>query len=144
MQILAKTDYAIRALLALADRHPELVKIDAVADDQKLPPEFARTIAGELRRAGLVRIQRGAHGGWHLARAPHEISVGQVFRATDGPFIELHGSLPSEVSYFGAATRLPQVWAALQQSVEKVLDQISLADLLAGPLPALPEATDSR
>ena len=75
MQISAKTDYAVRALLSLAAREPELVKIDTVVTEQGLPRKFVEAILGELRRAGLVRSQRGAEGGYALARPAAEITL---------------------------------------------------------------------
>ena len=60
MQISAKTDYAIRALLSLAAREPDLVKVDVVVSDQGMPRKFVEAILGDLRRAGLVQIGRAS------------------------------------------------------------------------------------
>ena len=85
MDISAKTDYAVRALLELAAREPSLVKVDAIIGEQQLPRKFVEAILGELRRAGLVRSQRGADGGYALALPASEITLGAVIRAVDGP-----------------------------------------------------------
>ena len=93
MDISAKTDYAVRALLELAAREPSLVKVDAIIAEQQLPRKFVEAILGELRRAGLVRSQRGADGGYALALPASEITLGSVIRAVDGPLAEVRAEL---------------------------------------------------
>lgn len=135
MQISAKTDYAVRALLSLASREPELVKIDAVVTDQGMPRKFVEAILGELRRAGLVRSQRGADGGYALARPAKDITLGAVLRAVDGPLAEVRGLRPHETTYTGVAEHLPEVWVAVRSALRRVLDGTTLADVLSGVLP---------
>jgi Rrf2 family protein len=136
VQISAKTDYAVRALLSLARREPDLVKIDTVITEQGLPRKFVEAILGELRRAGLVRSQRGADGGYALARPATEITLGAVIRAVDGPLAEVRGLRPHETNYAGVAENLPTVWVAVRASLRNVLDETSIADVLTGNLPA--------
>lgn len=136
MQISAKTDYAIRALLNLAAREPELVKVDTIVREQGLPRKFVEAILGELRRAQLVRSQRGADGGYALARPASEITLGAVIRAVDGPLAEVRGLRPHETTYAGVAEHLPEVWVAVRSSLRRVLDEVTLSQLLTGKLPA--------
>jgi len=136
VEISAKTDYAVRALLELASRAPNLVKIEVIISEQQLPRKFVEAILGELRRAGLVRSQRGAEGGYALARPAAEISLGQVIRAVDGPLAEVRGLRPHETSYTGVAEQLPNVWVAVRAALRRVLDETSLAQVLNGKLPA--------
>jgi Rrf2 family protein len=135
VQISAKTDYAVRALLGLASHAPELVKVDVLVREQELPRKFVEAILSELRRAGLVRTQRGAEGGYGLARPAEQITVGAVLRAVDGPLAEVRGLRPNETSYHGVAEHLPQVWVAVRASLRKVLDETTLAQVLSGDLP---------
>ncbi len=136
MEISAKSDYAIRSLLALAVQYPDLVKVDVVIAEQQLPRKFIEAILGELRRAGLVRSQRGAEGGYALARPPSEITLGAIIRAVDGPLAEVRGLRPNETTYTGVAQHLPDVWVAVRASLRRVLDETTLAALLSGKLPA--------
>ena len=85
MEISAKTDYAVRAMLGLAARYPDLVKVDVLVADQSLPRKFLEAILGDLRRANLVRSQRGAEGGYALARPADMISIADLIRHVDGP-----------------------------------------------------------
>ncbi|MDQ1718462.1 MAG: hypothetical protein QOE71_394 [Pseudonocardiales bacterium] len=136
MEISAKSDYAVRALLELAARAPELVKIDVIVGDQQLPKKFVEAILGDLRRAGIVRSMRGADGGYALARPASEISIGAVIRAVDGPLAEVRGLRPDEMNYIGLAEHLPGLWVAVRASLRRVLDETSLQQLLSGKMPA--------
>jgi Rrf2 family protein len=136
MEISAKSDYAVRSLLALAAQYPDLVKVDVVIAEQQLPRKFVEAILGELRRAGIVRSQRGADGGYALARPPAEVTLGAIIRAVDGPLAEVRGLRPNETTYTGVAEHLPDVWVAVRASLRRVLDETNLAQLLSGKLPA--------
>jgi Rrf2 family protein len=136
VDISAKTDYAVRALLELASREPALVKVDVIIAEQAMPRKFIEAILGELRRAGIVRSQRGAEGGYGLARPPGKITIGAVMRAVDGPLAEVHGLRPHETLYGGAAEHLPDLWVAVRASLRRVLDETTLLQVLNGNLPA--------
>jgi Rrf2 family protein len=136
VEISAKSDYAVRALLELASRAPNLVKIDVIVSDQQLPRKFVEAILGDLRRAGIVRSMRGADGGYALAKPAGDISIGSVIRAVDGPLAEVRGLRPDEMNYTGLAEHLPGLWVAVRASLRRVLDETSLQQLLSGKLPA--------
>jgi Rrf2 family protein len=131
----AKVDYGIRALLALAEASPRPATSESLAIAQQLPARFLGAILTELRRAGIVVSQRGGGGGYQLARPARAITVGAVMRALDGPLTELRGRAPEDVTYFGAAAHLGDVWVAVQASMEEVLDRISLEDVHSGRIP---------
>ena len=135
MEISAKSDYAVRALLGLAAHTPNLVKVDIIISEQRLPRKFVEAILGELRRAGLVRSQRGAEGGYALARPASEITLGAVIRAVDGPLAEIRGLRPDQTTYTGVAQHLPEVWVAVRASLRRVLDETTLQHVLSGKLP---------
>ena len=79
MRISAKVDYAVRAAIELATAGEEqLTKADAIAQAQDIPPKFLENILGDLRQGGLVRSQRGAEGGYRLARPAEEITVADL------------------------------------------------------------------
>ncbi|MBL8931032.1 MAG: Rrf2 family transcriptional regulator [Kineosporiaceae bacterium] len=139
MDISAKTDYAVRALLTLADAQrtdARPVPAEVLAEQQDLPRKFLEAILADLRRAGLVTSVRGAAGGYRLARPAGQILLGAVFRAVDGPLAEVRGLRPHETAYTGAAQHLPTVWVAVRASLRRVLDEVSVEDVLSGKLPA--------
>ena len=136
MQISARSDYALRAMLVLADRAPDWVSVSDLARDQQLPRPFLEQILGELRRARLVRSQRGAHGGYTLEGSADAISLGAIVRVVEGTLTEVRGRLPGDLAYTGPAALLPQILQAVDASVRSVLDDTTLADVVSGTLPA--------
>lgn len=136
VNISAKSDYAVRALLELAARAPNLVKIDVIVAEQRMPRKFVEAILSDLRRGGIVRSQRGADGGYGLARPANQITLGAIIRAVDGPLAEVRGLRPHEMEYRGLATHLPEVWVAVRASLRRVLDETTLQQVLTGALPA--------
>src|SRR5688500_2197825 len=83
VKVSAKSDYAVRALLELAVAGEGPVKGERLAQAQEIPLKFLENILIDLRHAGIVRSQRGAEGGYWLARAPDKITVGEIIRAVD-------------------------------------------------------------
>jgi Rrf2 family protein len=135
VQISARADYALRALLTLAASDGGLVKGEALAAAQELPLRFLENILTDLRRSGLVTSRRGAEGGYRLCRPADEISVAMVIRATDGPLASVRGRGPELAAYEGAARHLQEVWIAVRVSLRRVLEQVTLADVASGSLP---------
>ena len=134
MHIPAKVDYGIRALLSLAAAG-EPQTAEALAADQGLPPRFLGAIMADLRRAGLVASQRGADGGYRLARPDDQIVLADVIRALDGPLAEVRGFRPEATEYHGSSEHLQEVWVAVRASLRSVLEQVTLADVVSGKLP---------
>ncbi|WFE39220.1 Rrf2 family transcriptional regulator [Micromonospora sp. WMMD998] len=136
MQISARGDYAVRAALSLATAYPTLLSTQAIAAEQDMPRKFLEAVLADLRRSGLVRAQRGAEGGYTLSRPPRDVTIGQVLRAVDGPLAGVRGLRPEETRYEGAAENLPRLWVAVRASVRRVVDEVSLDELVSGRLPA--------
>jgi Rrf2 family protein len=136
VKVSAKSDYAVRALLELAQAGDGPVKGERLAQTQAIPLKFLENILIDLRHAGIVRSQRGADGGYWLARGPDGISVGEVIRAVDGPLASVRGEAPENLDYDGAAEHLQAVWIAVRASLRSVVDELTLADVVAGRLPA--------
>jgi Rrf2 family protein len=137
VRISAKAEYAVRAAVELAAATVDKpVKAERLATAQEIPLNFLENILGELRHAGIVRSQRGAEGGFRLARPATEVTIADVIRAVDGPLASVRGGPPENVSYTGAAEPLTNVWIAVRASLRGVLEQVSLADLAADNLPA--------
>ena len=135
MRVSAKTDYALRAMAELAAAPPGPVKGERLASSQEIPLKFLENILTELRRAELVASQRGAEGGYRLARPADEISLAEVIRAVDGPLANVRGERPDTISYSGPAEPLQDVWLAVRTNLRAVLETVTLADLAAGRLP---------
>lgn len=135
MRVTAKVDYAVRAMIELAAVDEGPVKLDQLKNAQAIPPKFLGHILTDLRRAGLVFSQRGAEGGYRLAREPGEITVADIIRAVEGPLANVQGVRPDEVNYQGLAQPLREVWVATRGALRSVLENVTLSDLVAGELP---------
>lgn len=138
MDVSARTDYAVRALLMLAEaQHSNAGLKSAVwlAEQQRLPVKFLEAILTDLKRAGLLESRRGQSGGHLLARPASQIMVGDVFRAVDGPLAEVRGQRPQDTTYTGVAEHLPTVWVATRAALRRVLDEVSIEAVLTGELP---------
>jgi Rrf2 family protein len=137
MHISARSDYAVRAMLAIAAEAPLLVKASALARAQEIPLTFLHGILLDLRRAGLLHSHRGTDGGYSLTRPAVEVTIGDVLRATSGSLTSVRGRPAEYADYPGAASGLRDVWLAVHTVIRNVVDQVSLADLLlTGATPA--------
>lgn len=130
MRVSAKVDYALRAMLELAAAGT-LVKGEQLATAQSIPRKFLESILVQLRHEELVASQRGVEGGYALARPADEISVAEVIRAVEGPIATVRGTRPEDVEYLGSAVALQPLWLELRSAMRDVLEQTTLADLVA-------------
>ena len=141
MRLSAKVDYAVRAAIELAAAgQDQLTKADAIAQAQDIPPKFLENILGDLRQGGLVRSQRGAEGGYRLARPADEITIADIIRVVEGPMASVRGGRPEDVEYAGNAEPLRRLWIAVRQALREVNEHVTLADLASGRLPRSVEA----
>jgi Rrf2 family protein len=135
LQLTRGGEYAIRAMTYLTKRPVgEISSLHEVGVEQDIPESFLAKIFQRLVHAGLVVSQRGAHGGFSLARLPSEITVREVVEAVDGP-IALNGCVlwPEDCRRSGDC-RMHEVWMLAQERMMDVLGQVTLAEL--APVPA--------
>jgi Rrf2 family protein len=135
VRITARVDYAVRAAIELAAAAPDALTCDKIATVQNIPSRFLQAILSDLQHARLVTSQRGREGGYRLALPPSEISIARVMRVEQGFLAEVHGQRPEEVRNTGAAEALPTVWVAAREAYRRVLEQVTLADVVAGAFP---------
>lgn len=131
MKISAKTEYACIAMLELASHYGtgKPVRIRQIAARHDVPPRFLVQILLQLKGAGLVASVRGATGGYHLINPPREISLGQVMEAIDASSGE-NGPTASASPNSPAVKALMQTWQEVNAVRRRMLDEISLAELL--------------
>lgn len=137
MRVSAKVDYAVRALAELAAAGAGPVKGEAIAAAQDIPLRFTENILAELRRAGIVRSQRGADGGYWLKVPAESVTVADVIRHVEGALADVRGEPPEDVAYSGPATALQDVWIATRATLRSVLEAVTIADVARGELPEI-------
>lgn len=132
MQITRQADYAVRAVLHLAQmQEGERAATSTVAKEQHIPPSFLAKIISQLSIAGLLRTSRGARGGVMLARDPKDITLLEVVEAIDGP-IRLHECVTeSGVCSFEDNCPIRSVWCDVQDELVARLQRTDFAQLLA-------------
>jgi Rrf2 family protein len=135
MRISAKADYALRGLLEIAAARNPPIKRDEIAQAQRIPVKFLETILGELKHAGIIASQRGADGGYSLAREADQVTVADVIRVIDGPLAHIRDTRPESLDYTGVAEPLKDVFIALRAQMRAVLESVTVADLVSGDLP---------
>ncbi len=122
-------------LLALADlvqnqRGHQPVQVKEIARRQRIPEEYLGQIMVLLKRANLVHGTRGPGGGYYLARTPDGININDVLKALEGPMVG--SELRSQRSRMGGsvvARRLIDTWTKAMEASEKILQEVTLADL---------------
>jgi Rrf2 family transcriptional regulator, cysteine metabolism repressor len=128
MKISAKGEYAIKAMLDLSMHESEgLVSIQEIASRQAIPQRYLEQVLLQLKRAGLLASKRGASGGYHLARSPEDITVGEVLRAVEG------ATAPFESTRGGrhGPNDLTELWDELSRAVSQVIDRMTFGELAA-------------
>src|SRR6202020_1415772 len=135
MRLSARADYALRAAVELAAADGGHITAEQLARAQQIPGKFLEAILTQLRRAGLVRSQRGPDGGFWLARPAGEISLADIIRAIDGPLLGVRGERPENLGYVGAAAPLQTVWIALRANERAILEDVNLEHIVSGQLP---------
>jgi Rrf2 family protein len=139
MKITSQEEYGLRCLLRLARADDgQSLTILEIATDEALSVPYAAKLLAVLRQAGLIESVRGRSGGYRLAAAPGEISLGSVMAALGEPlfdepnFCSKHPGTETadgRCVHIGACT-LRALWHTLEDWMRKALDRITLADLL--------------
>jgi Rrf2 family protein len=130
MRVSAKTEYACIAMLELAAQFGagEPTRIRQIAEKHGVPQRFLVQILLQLKGAGLVASVRGAAGGYRLLSPPDEVSLGRVMEVVDGLAEDDQKTSASPDS--PAVRVLSQAWKEVSAVQHKMLDGITLADLL--------------
>ena len=132
MKISTKGRYALRLLLDLAVYNTgEPISLKDVARRQQISEKYLEQIISLLNKAGFVRSIRGAQGGYMLAKAPSEYTVGMILRLTEGDLAPVNcvGKEGMECERREGCVTV-RVWEKLNDAVNQVVDGITLADLV--------------
>lgn len=120
MNISVKSEYALLALFDLAMQPAgEPVKIADIARRQQIPQKFLELILASLKQGGFVESRRGAEGGYRLAKAADQITIGQA----------LHYMEEDKTAKRGAHQAFAELWKRVDTAVAGVLDQTTFAEM---------------
>ena len=132
MKISTKGRYALRMLYDLALHQEEgFVSLKDIAERQNISKKYLEQIVPLLNRSGLLKTNRGNHGGYMLTHKPSECSVGEVLRATEGSLAPV-ACLEFEPNECPRASECSTlfVWEGLYATVTDYLNGITLQDVI--------------
>ena len=131
MKLSTKGRYATRVMLDLALHDTgECIKVKDIAARQGISEKYLEQIISILNKAGYVKSVRGAQGGYHLAKAPEEYTVGMILRLTEGslaPVTCLEDG--TEACERCDTCETLAVWRDLYGAINQVVDGVTIADL---------------
>ena len=135
MRITTLAEYGVICALHLARRSAEgPITGRQIAESEQLPGDYVEQILLRLRRAGLIRSTRGAHGGYTLAKDAADISIRDVIAASETTTFDLHcvsHPVGEERCSSSHNCSIRPVWMLLQQKIDDVLTGVHLSDLLS-------------
>jgi len=126
MKASVKSDYACRAVEALALHHPDSrpMRIEEIARKESIPANYLVQILIELKSKGLIQSRRGKAGGYVLAKPPREITIGDVLRAVQGDVLEMpmlgESRCPEEIK---------RAWRRIKFAAEGAADETTFEDI---------------
>lgn len=129
MELSCKSEYTLLALLELAAHYSngEPLQIRQIAAEQNIPDRYLEQLLATLRRAGMVRSQRGAKGGYILAKEPWKITLFDVVKCIEGGDSQPHDTYQEPRSVEGTVIR--EVWQEARQASDAVLKNYTLQDI---------------
>lgn len=133
MKLSTKGRYGLRAMVDLAmHMHSGPISIKNISERQGISENYLEQIIALLKKTGLVKSSRGAQGGYVLNKATVEISVGDILRALEGDLNPVDCVTVNEDKHCeeadSCATKF--VWKKISDSINDVVDHISLQDLV--------------
>lgn len=132
MILSTKGRYGLKAMFVLALMHGTgPVALSTVAQRQNLSINYLEQLFLPLRKAGLITSVRGAHGGYLLAKAPGEITVGEILKTLEGPILAAECVVEDETDCGNASycvTRL--IWEKITMAVDQVIESVTLEDMV--------------
>jgi Rrf2 family cysteine metabolism transcriptional repressor len=134
MKLSTRGRYGIHAMYDLAlsfDGGPQPLK--AIAERQSVPEAYLEQLMAPLRREGLIKSVRGSQGGYLLARAPCEITIGQVLRTLEGDLAILECLIEEDACDRVEACPTRKVWKRVRDGLNSLVDGITLQDMLDEP-----------
>jgi Rrf2 family transcriptional regulator, cysteine metabolism repressor len=128
----AKAEYACIAMLELALRHgdPQPIRLKTIADAHGIPKRFLVQILLQLKGAGLIASTRGASGGYHLSRAPENITLADIIGVIDRSDSTAPPRQTGSIAHTALGRSLRSVWAEIVEAQQRVLEGTTLADLV--------------
>ena len=134
MRLSTKSRYGVRALFDIAYHSVGLpTQIKDISRRQQISPRYLEQIFQKLKKAQMLGSKRGPNGGYYLIKDPSEITLGDIVRATEGPF-ELVFCV-NDASRKKCTRKdecvASEMWLDLSAQIGDFFDTIAISDLCA-------------
>lgn len=131
MKLSTRTRYGIRAVIELAQHESKRpLQLKVIAERQGISVKYLEQLMSLLRSSGFVRSIRGSKGGYILARSPEQIRLSEVFRCLEGPVSTTECTEDKDYCDRAADCAAREVWMQVEEAIQRVLNGITLADLV--------------
>ena len=131
MKLSTKGRYAARLMLDLAVNYGGgFVHLKDVARRQGISRKYLGHLIPPLKKAGLVSSNRGAHGGYRLAKAPGDISLGEIISAVEGDLALVECVAAPEVCDRVGSCVTRDIWEMTGERIMELLDSVTLQDMV--------------
>lgn len=131
MKISTRGEYAVRAMLELGLANGEGVSLKEVAQRWHVSLDYLEQIMPALRKAGLVRSKRGAKGGYQLGKPAETITLAEIVETLEGRYEPMECLSNPRSCFASGACAIQEAWRDVQGAVHSVLNNVTLADLIA-------------
>ena len=130
MKISTKIRYGMRAMIELArNKGEEPVMLGLIAQKQEISEKYLEQLFTLLRNAGLVKSERGAKGGYRLAKDPDNITALEIFEAMNGPLELVDCSIDPKSCRKSSECEAIELWKELSDKIRDVLSSKTLTEL---------------
>jgi Rrf2 family protein len=128
----AKSQYGLRAMVCLAMSRGEIFSLKEVSKREGISFDYLEKIFSKLEKAKLIKAKRGVQGGYFLIKKPAKIKVGKIIRILEGE-VALVKCINRQNKFLcphGGKCLTRNFWKKIQDSLNKTLDSLTLADLI--------------
>lgn len=132
MKLSTKADYGLRFVVHLANNQgvEDFTRLHDVADKEGIPVKYLENIVAQLRPTNILRIKRGASGGYSLNIPPEQVSVFDLLVALDEPLVKNDNNPASDTRYTPLRAVVDRLWEGMNQQVSDYFRKLTLLDLL--------------
>jgi Rrf2 family protein len=132
MKISTRSRYGLRLLMELSHhRDDKPVFLNEIAKNQAISEKYLSKLVIPLRGAGIIKSERGAHGGYVLAKSPDSINLRQVIEVLEGGFTLVDCTDREEACDRSRGCSARTVWSGLEKAMKDYCENVSLADIVS-------------
>ena len=131
MKISTNSRYALRFLARVAQKNGERVTTSSVAQVEGISEKLLERIAAKLSAEGFVKSVKGAHGGYMLSREADKITVSDILKTMERPYLPHHCvEDPENCCKMHQDCNMLCLWKRIDEAICSVTDNVTIADIV--------------